>query len=135
MPITIKKTTGGEDHANPFVGPVNHPATQRIDVSALTTDEVDQNGYLKPGVPFKSGGVLLDGTVGEFVWGCVIEATKVADSNAAADLAAATDIDVALAVIGVVNRDIVEDNLGRALTANEIAGFGAAGSLLRLLDT
>lgn len=135
MPMSVKKTAGGDAYASPFVGPMNHPGTVRLDVSALSTDEVDAKGYLKPGVPLKSGGVLLDGTVGEYVWGVNIEATKVAESNAAGDLAAAVDRDVTLGLIGVVNRDIIEDNLGRALTANEIAGFAAAGSLIRLLQT
>jgi hypothetical protein len=35
----------------------------------------------------------------------------------------------------MVNRDIAEDNLGRAYTADEIAGFALAGSTCQLTRT
>lgn len=139
MPIRdVVESTGSDSQASPFVGPVDHTIGLKVDVSGLTDDEVDDNGYLKPGVPFKFAGgllVLADGTAGEFIYGCVVEATKIADDNAPATLAAAADVEVAVAFLCAVNRDILEDVLGRALTANEIAAFAAAGSLARLLPT
>ena len=131
MPISIDTVAGGTSYANPFVGPVDHPAAVRVDVSGLTSDEIDQNGYLKPGVPLDRDGVLV-GT-GVAVYGVSLEPIKVAASNAAADIAAATDVDVALGLVGAVNRAVIEDILGRALTADEIAGFAAGGSKIQLI--
>lgn len=128
--IRITKKAGGTSYGNPFISPVNHPANVLIDVSTLTTDEVDSKGYLKPGVPVNKTGDLV--TAG-FVYGVTIEATRIAEDNT--DLANAPDVFVAVATIAQVNRDIVEDNLGRALTAAEIAGFDAAGSKLSLTTT
>jgi len=128
--IEIEKTSGGQSHTSPFVGPTNHPLSVLADISELTTKEVDVNGYLKPGVPFKKDGTLCDGTAGEFVFGVTIEATKIVAANPTnATLAADTrTVPVTVAVICVVNRDIAEDVLERAYTASEIAAFDAAGS-------
>lgn len=133
MPISVKNTPGGTVHPNPFRGPIDLTSQLRIDVSGLTDNEVDANGYLKPGVPFTDAGVLV-GT-GDAVHGCNIEAVKIAADNADATLAAAADVDVGVALVCVVNRDILEDCLGRALTADEIAGFSAAGSTCKLTLT
>lgn len=128
MPIGITtRAAAGQDYGNPFVGPVDHTAAIRVDVSALTNTVVDANGYLKPGTPLQKAGTLLSATTGQSVYGVVVEAVKVAASNAAGDLTAGTDIDVAVATIAEVNQAIIEDNLGRALNANELAGFAAAG--------
>lgn len=137
MPIRIEKKSGGLTHTSPFVGRMDHPLTVDVDISELTTYEVDVNGNLKPGVPFKEDGTLCDGTSGEYVYGVVIASAKIVDENPTnTSLAANTGTArVAVGVIGVVNRDITEDNLERALTANEIAAFKAAGSLLRLTRT
>lgn len=132
MPLAITTTAGGTNYASPFVGPVDHVVHIKIDISGLTTDEVDADGYLKPGVPFLSTGLLV--TAGA-VYGVTIEAAKVAADNASATLAAATDVLIACATHGIVNRDIAEDNLGRAYAAAEIAGFAAAGSTLKLTTT
>ena len=40
-----------------------------------------------------------------------------------------------VALIGEVNRDIAEDNLGRAYSANELTAFNAAGSMIHLTNT
>lgn len=133
MPNKITTTSGGETYGHPFVGPVDHTAAIVVDVSGLGTDEVDSKGYLKPGVPLKKAGVLADATAGEFIYGVVLEATKVADDNVAATLAAADDIEVVVGVIGAINQDMVEDNLGRALNANELAAFVAAGCHIALI--
>lgn len=145
MPMTVTETTGNNVYASPFIGPVDHPVHAKIDVSALLIDgangaQVDAKGYLKPGTPFKLVGVdavPLDGTAGEYVYGCVIEATQivpVAPTNATLG-AVTADPFVALNTQGLINRDILEDNLGRALSAAEIAAFAAAGSRLTLTVT
>lgn len=125
--IKFSKTTGGATYASPFIGPVNHQAALDIDLSGLTDDEVDAQGYLKPGVPFNKAGQLV--TSG-FVYGVSIEAIQVANGNTVDDLDGTAR--VAVAVIGVVSKDLIEDNLERALTAPEIAGFDAAGSKIVL---
>lgn len=133
MPITASKTTGGLAHAPVFVGEIVNTDVVNVVVTALTTNEIDTYGFLKPGVPFAKDGTTVGAS--EPVWGVTIEAIKVAASNSSADIAAAsTAIPVAVG-FGLVNRDIAEDNLGRAYTANEIAGFDLAGSNCRITRT
>jgi hypothetical protein len=132
MPMDVRAVTAaGAEHGNPFVGPLGPPVSVRVDVSVLTNTAVDQYGYLKPGTPLTRGGIL-PGASPAFVYGCVAEATKVHTNNTS--LAGVTrDIDVAVITIGAVNRAILEDNLGRVLTADEIAAFDRAGSKMVLL--
>jgi hypothetical protein len=61
MPITVvnPKTAGGENYVNVFQGPVDHPAQIAVDITALTDDEIDPDGYLKPGVPLSPNGTLI----------------------------------------------------------------------------
>jgi hypothetical protein len=69
------------------------------------------------------------------VFGMVIEAIKVADGNAAGDLAAASSaFELGVATIAQCSQDVIEDNLGRALTAAELAGFLEPGCMLKLLS-
>ena len=135
MPNSVTTRAGRTVYGNPFVGPVNHTVAIRLDVSDLTAVEIDADGYLKPGVLLKEDGTIIDATAGEFAYGAVVEAVKVAASNVAADIAAATDIDVTVAVIALLNRDILEDILGRALSAAELAAIRAAGSRLAITPT
>src|SRR5262249_4619595 len=101
--------------------------------------EVDQDGYLKPGVVFKEAGnllILVGAAAGAIV--VIHEAVKLPITlpRDNTTLAAETgDCLVAAAVIGLVNRDIAEDNMGRAYTANELASFATAGTLLQVTTT
>jgi hypothetical protein len=63
MPITITQpsATQGKVYASPFRGKVEHTAMVTIDLSFLTSREVDADGVLKPGVPLKSNGALIGG--------------------------------------------------------------------------
>jgi hypothetical protein len=133
MPIKVNNavTAGGRSTESPFVGPVDHTVGIVVPITGLTAFEVDKNGRLKPGIPLTRAGGLVG--AGVAVYGCTVGTPKVAKSNAAADIAAAGSMEVAVALIGTVNRAILEDSLGRVLTANEIAGFALAGSLLKLL--
>lgn len=133
MPMRSQvNTVGGQVYGRPTVGVLEHAAQRAINVSVLTVNEVDSDGYLKPGVPFDRTGVLVIATVPTF--GVSIEPIKVAAGNDSTSLTAAgTAVQVTLQVIGMVNRKIAEDNLGRAYTAAEIAGFDLAGSKLVLL--
>jgi hypothetical protein len=127
MPITIESLASEQNsYGNPWVGAIEHRDVVKVDISGLTTDEVDVLGYLKPGVPFTKAGILV--TTGN-VYGVSIEAIKIAADNDSATLAAATDCFVALGTHGLINRDIAEDNLGRAYTAAEIAGMADGGAI------
>lgn len=136
MPLAIETTAGGRAYANPFIGGVDHPAQIKVDVSGLTTDEVDEFGYLKPGVPLAKTGILV-GASPAFVYGVTFEAQKIVPSNPTNDTLAAVTADPIITVntVGHANRDVIEDNLGRALTADEIAGFDRAGSKIALSAT
>lgn len=65
MPMRVTRNIGSErmDYESPFVGPVDHPAQVIVDVSGLTNKEIDDKGWLKPGVPLTRGGALI-GSVG-----------------------------------------------------------------------
>lgn len=134
MPLRISTTDGGASHGNPFVGPIVATAHVKVDVSDMGDKEVDANGYLKPGVPLKQDGNLVGS--GAYVFGVTVEAVKVATGNTDAILdAVTTDPLVAVATICQVSQDIIEDTLGRALTADELAGFDVAGSKVSLIRT
>ena len=133
MPITVRAvTTETGTYGHPFVGPVDHTDVVKVDISALTTDEVDEDGYLKPGVPFLQTGLLV--TAGA-VYGVTMEPIKIATGNTSTILNAATDCFVAVGTHGVVNRDIIEDNLGRALVSAELTGFTTAPCTIKLTRT
>jgi hypothetical protein len=137
MPLSITNTAGGSSHGNPFVGPLNHTAHVKVDISGLTTNEVDEHGFLKPGVPLKQNGTLVG--AGAFVFGVTVEAAKlnlttVPPTNTTLGTETG-DLFVAVGTIGQVSQDIIEDNLGRALTADELAGFDVAGSKITLIRT
>lgn len=136
MPLGIETTAGGRAYANPFIGGVDHPAQIKVDVSGLSTDEVDEFGYLKPGVPLAKTGILV-GASPAFVYGVTFEAQKIVPNNPTNDSLAAVTSDPIITVntVGHANRDVIEDNLGRALTADEIAGFDRAGSKIALSAT
>lgn len=121
----------GTSYTTPFIGqPPEHTVALLIDLSTLSTDEVDADGYLKPGVPIQlPGDVGAAGAAGALVSaaderaGVVVEATKVADDNA--NLATDPDVEVAIGFQCAINRAILEDTLGRVLTAAEITALQA----------
>lgn len=134
MPVKVQRNivAAAQDYGKVMVGPVNHVHQLAVNIAVLTAREVDAKGYLKPGVIFDKAGALV-GVAPAYNYGIVIEATKVANSNVAADLVAAGVVRVAVSRFGLVNGDIVEDNLGAVLTANELAGFERAGTHLALV--
>lgn len=139
MPIQVTPTAGGTLYASPMVGRVDHTVHIKVDLSGLTTDEVDADGFLKPGVLLKESGglgVLIGAAAAPPL--IVIEATRlnITLPRDNTTLAAETgDHFIAVASHGVVNLDIAEDQLGRAYTANELASFTTAGSHLKLTTT
>lgn len=100
----------------------------RIDPSSFKgSDFCDDNGLLVPGTPLAADGTLAGNAVDETAVFVLPYAVQIADSNTDADLDAAPDGDVAARTAGDVILDRLEGNLGRALTANETAAFGASG--------
>lgn len=125
MPISIQTTTGATTYVSPFVQ-LFATAQIKIDASVLTAREVDDKGNLKPGVPFNIdvSPSVLPTAAGQQV-GVVHEAVNLGASLAAVQ-AITNDPQVAVGVIGTLNHDIAEDNLGAALTAGEIAALKAS---------
>lgn len=136
MPPRIQNTVtaGGQGYQDPFIGrSLDHTLSIATDITALSDDEIDSGGYLIPGLPLNADGELLG--AGDYVAGVVPEATKVAAGNDATSIAAALAAHpVIVCNRGNVSRDAMEYNLGRSLTAEEIAGFTVAGSQLTLLQ-
>lgn len=132
MPIGITSTAGGLAHSPVFVGQIIGTDVVKVDLSDLSDEEVDADGYIKPGVPLAKDGSIIGSGVP--VWGVTIEAIKVASGGTDAILDAATDCFVTVG-FGLCNRDVMEDNLGRVLSADEIAGFDLAGSNCRITRT
>ena len=133
MPNTVKTTAEGTAYADPFVGgPGHHTDQVKLDISTLSSGEVDTQGYLKPGLPLKYDGAIATPVgAAETAHGVVRYPVKVAEDNDAATLAAAVDIEIVLSTMGQVSRKVCEDNLGRVLTADEASGFD--GSHLNLV--
>jgi len=139
MPVSVAKTTGTSTYGHPFVGKVLGLQQVVVDISTLTTDEVDADGFLKPGVPFQKDGTLVSAGSGQFVYAVNPEPidlhlATVPPTNTTLGNDTRT-YPVGMGTIGEVNRDIIEDNLGRAISANELTAFNAAGSMIHVTNT
>ncbi len=124
MPMQIEAESGLTQPRPVFIGD-RHTLTVKVDVSTLTTAEVDAKGNLKAGTSVGRDGKRLTGAAGESVFGVVPEHVKIVPVNPTNTTLAAVinDVFVAVGVTGVCDRDAVEFNLGRVLSAAEIAGF------------
>jgi hypothetical protein len=139
MPLMTRTlTSAGTVYADPFVGRPGPTAHVKVDLSGLTTSEVDSDGNLKPGVPLTSAGVLV-GSSG--IAHIVIQEptplnlTTIPPTNTTLGTETGDHL-VAGPTSGLLNIDLVEDNLGRALTSDEKAGLDTiAGSRFRLTTT
>ena len=131
--LSVVKTPGGLAYAAVIVGDADGMTHLKVDVSTLSVNEVDASGYLKPGVPLQQDGTLIS-AAGQSVYGITIAPIKIRQDNTA--LAAdVSDPVIAVSTIALVNLDIVEDNLNRSLSANELAAFKGAGCHLQLTTT
>lgn len=133
----ITKTSGTTMYGPVFVGPARGLQQVVVDISELTINEVDADGYLKPGVPFKVDGTLADGTSGEYIYAVNPEPIQIVTYTPTNTLLTADTgvVHIGMGTAGEINRDVAEDNMGRAYTANELAAFLAAGSMIRLTRT
>jgi hypothetical protein len=86
--MSVASTDAGTVHPNPFIGPTNFPASVRVDVSELSSDEVDEFGFLKPGVILTRSGLLAGSD------GVLLEAGGVAISATPEEFLTATTLDV-----------------------------------------
>lgn len=120
---------GGSPYNSPFVGPLDFTVHVPLDVSALTNTLVDQKGKLKPGAVLTPAGTPPDGTEGETAV-LNLETIRVAEGNSTAALEAAADRTIACLAIGIAKRAVLEENLGRELSANELAALKAGGITL-----
>jgi len=139
MPLSIKKTVGDTTYGPVFIGSILGMQQVLVDISTLTTDEVDADGWLKPGVAFQKDGTLVSAGSGQFVYAVNPEPQNLRMAvlpPTNGTLAADTRLyPLGMGTIGEVNRDIAEDNMGRAYNANELAAFNAAGSMIHLTNT
>lgn len=116
----------------PFIDMGNGRAAVRLAAGAFTVNTIDAQGYLKAGTPLTRAGIL-PGVAPAFVYGSVVEPVKVADGNSAPQVAAAIVQTVGVTLDAVVNLAALEDVLGRALTADELAAYDRAGSQTTLV--
>ena len=117
MPISASTTSGGTSYVDIRVGEGHaiHQAT--LDVSGLTADA---DGYVPPGQPILASGapVTQGADTAEIAHGVVgPEAVKEGDADHFGNVI----------LTGALNQDAIEDNLGRALTANEISALTDGG--------
>lgn len=137
MPLRIKKTAGDTTYGPVFLGEILAMEQVVIDISELTTDEVDADGWLKPGVPFKQDGTLADGSghiyaVNPEPQDLFLATVPPTNTSLGNDT---KTFPLGMGTMGTVNRDIIEDNLGRALTANELTAFATAPCKINLTLT
>ena len=114
-------------------GNVQYTLAIPVDLTLMTNKEIDADGNLKPGIPLDRTGTMI-GAAPAFVYGVTVELFKVAEDNTAPSIAALGTQDVPVTLLCAVVRDIAEDILDRAYTANELAGFDRAGSKCILID-
>ncbi len=126
--LEIEKTVSeNQTYGHAFVSPIENVDHLKLDVSTLSVAEVDEYGYLKPNVPLQQSGALIS-AAGQIAYGLTIEAEKLPGRTNNANLATDTsDPLIAVVTQGLLNRDIAEDNLGRALSPNELAALQAGG--------
>lgn len=114
MPMSFESTAGGTGYVDIRVGRGHAIHQAFLDVSAITADA---EGYIPPGLPLTAAGapIAAPGEVAKYVVGpeAVEEGSADHFGNAFLD--------------GALNQDAIEDNLGRVLTANEIAALAAGG--------
>lgn len=135
MPLKVTSTSGTTGYGHPIVGEAQGLLQIVVDISELTIAEVDADGFLKPGVMFKSDGTQADGS--GFIYGVNPEPIKIIDYVPTDVLLAADTATIPVGCVtgGILNRDIIEDNLGRAVTANELTALAAAGSQFTITNT
>lgn len=119
MPISITSTAGGLGYVDIRVGGGVHGIHQGfLDVSTLTSAD-DAEGYLPPGLPIAVDGTPIGSS--EAVYGIIgPEPVKMGSADHFGNMIFS----------GTLNRNAIEDNLGRVLSADELAGMPSAITLI-----
>lgn len=116
--ISRTTTAGGTAYGDIRVGECQ--VHQSLMAAAALAASRDAGGSLPVGLPVKVDGTPITG-VGQATFGLIgPEAVKLGSVNVFGNVI----------IAGAVNRDMIEDNLGRALTADEIASLPAAIRLI-----
>lgn len=117
----FQTTAGGQSYIDIRVGEGHGIHQGLIDVSEVGSVD-DAEGYLPPGLPLTAAGDPVG--AGEDAYGIVgPEAVKVG----------AADHYGNMIMTGVLNRDAIEDNLGRVLSADELAGIASGCPGIKLI--
>jgi hypothetical protein len=115
MPISVSNTAGGTAYGDIRVGEGHGIHQVKLNATNLAASR-DADGYLPVGLPVKIDGNPISGA-SQAVYGFVgPEAVKLGSA----------DIFGNVILSGPLNKDMIEDNLGRVLSANELAGIPAA---------
>lgn len=120
MPMKSEVTAAaGSAYIDIRAGAYNNIHQQIIDVSALAA-AVDADGYLPPGLPLLAAG------------GPVTAAAQTATGVVGPEAVELGSADHFGNVFkdGPLNKDAIEDNLGRALSADELSALAAGGFTL-----
>lgn len=118
MPISVTSTAGGVAYGDIRVGECQ--VHQGLLAAASLAASRDALGSLPVGLPVRVDGTPVSGAA-QVVFGLVgPEPVKLGSVNVFGNVI----------LSGNVNRDMIEDNLGRALSADEIAAIPAAIRLI-----
>ena len=117
MPITITTSPGGTAYADIRVGTVHNIHQALVVVAGVTADA---DGMIPPGLPLQADGTVVSGASQTAKYVVGPEAVRKGAANHFAN--AILD--------GALNQDMIEDNLGRPLTANEVSALTAGNFTL-----
>ncbi len=135
--MDVRVIAGGDElYLDVFMGDLDNVDTALLDVSTLTAAEVDSYGWVKPGVPLQltGGNLALITAANQTVYTVTPSPIQLRGRYDNANLAADTrDIHAQAPTTGAVQRKAMEKNLGRVLSANEIAGFALPGCKIQLI--
>lgn len=118
MPITVTAPTGGgTGYIEIRLDPKGCETHQlKFDVSELTGNK-DADGYLPPGLPMQADGSPVDGASQTAAYVVGPEALKLGTADHFGNVI----------LNGILVKDAIEDNLGRVLSANELAALTLGG--------
>lgn len=121
MPISITSTAGGLGYVDIRVGDGHGIHQGLLDVSTLTSAD-DAEGYLPPGLPISATGDPVGSS--EDAYGIIgPEPVKMGSADHFGNMI----------FTGTLNRNAIEDNLGRALSADELAGIASGMPQIKLI--
>jgi hypothetical protein len=117
MPIRVTSTAGGIGYIEIRLDPKGCETHQAVfDVSELGAAD-DADGYLPPGLPLLATGGPVTGAAQTAVYVVGPESVKLGTVDHFGNVI----------LNGFLVRDAIEDNLGRALNANELSALTAGG--------